>query len=147
MAIGDRSHKNLLVSLAACALLGSCGGESTNPAGPSAPGYAGEWRGTTFQGEPFSFTVSPAQKVTGIAIGYRFSGCSGVETFPTLDLTINASPPFFGHSAGSVPGGRAVSLEVFFQSDRTAFALASFYGPPSCGSTGESGPPFQVAKR
>ena len=139
-------YRRVFAALIASALLGSCGGGDGNPAGPSAPGYAGQWSGTTFQGQPFSFTVSPSQKVTAISVGYRFSGCSGVHTFSNLDLTIVSSPPFFCYGA-STPDGRGTTIKVFFQSETSGFATVIFYGPPDCGSTGESGPPVQLTKR
>src|SRR5688572_3634048 len=32
----------------------------------------GEWEGTTSQGKPITFTVSPDEKVTSIIVGYGF---------------------------------------------------------------------------
>ena len=142
-------YRRVFAALIAGALLGSCGGGGANPAGPSAPGYAGEWTGTTFQGQPFSFTVSADQNVTAISVGYRFSGCSGVDTFSNLQQPILSPPPtsaIAGHTA-SHPDGRGTSIQIVFTSERTGFVTLIFYGPPSCGSTGESGPPFQIAKR
>jgi hypothetical protein len=139
-------YRRVFAALIASAFLGSCGGGDANPAGPSARGYAGQWSGTTFQGQPFSFTVSSDQKVTALSVGYRFGGCSGVDTFSNLDLAINPSPPYFGYGA-SHPDGRGTSIQVFFQSETSGFATVIFYGPPSCGSTGESGPPVQLTKR
>ena len=103
----------------------------------------------TFQGQPFSFTVSPDQKVTTISVGYRFSGCSGVDTFSNLELPILSPQPgsaYVAHGA-SHPDGRGTSIQIFFSSERSGFATIIFYGPPSCGSTGESGPPAQFTKR
>jgi hypothetical protein len=139
--------RGLLLALIACTCLGACGGDSGGgPTGPSTPNYAGEWRGTTFQDQPFSFLVSPNQRVTAITIGYRFSGCSGVDTFSDLDLPITPAPPYAAYGK-SDPDGRGTSIQIFFRSERDGFATVVFYGPASCGSTGESGPPVQVTRR
>src|SRR5262245_36687085 len=91
--------RRLLITLTACMMLGACNDGPTNPTPPGASSHAGEWAGTTFQGQPISFTVSSAQRVTAISVGYAFSGCSGVETFADLDVAISTSPPMFAHAA------------------------------------------------
>jgi len=133
------------LAVVACVVLSACSGTS-NPTEPGAAGYAGEWSGTTFQGQPISFTVSAAQKVTAISVGYAFSGCSGVETFSNLDVTILPSPPSFFHGA-QFPDGRGISIQAFFLSNSFANVAVIFYGPSSCGSSGTSGPPASVTRR
>ena len=107
------------IALVACVVLGACHGDRATPTQPGAPGFSGEWAGTTFQGQPISFTVSAAERVTAISVGYAFSGCSGVDTFPDLDLPISLSPPSFAHGA-TLPDGRGISIHAFFLTDRTA---------------------------
>ena len=80
------------VALAACAALSACNSNSfaITPSG-TASGYAGEWRGTTSQGQSVTISVSADQKVTSITVGYAFSGCSGSNTYGSLSLGI--APP------------------------------------------------------
>ena len=80
----------VLLTVALGALVSACEDGPTTPS-PSA-GYEGQWSGTTFQGRPISFTVSPDQKVTAITLGYSFGNCSGTHTFSNLNLDI-ARPP------------------------------------------------------
>jgi hypothetical protein len=47
---------------------------------------AGNWSGTTVQGEAITFTVSADEKVTSIDLGYGFNGCSGSKSFSSLSL-------------------------------------------------------------
>jgi hypothetical protein len=142
----EHMSRRLVITLIACVALGGCKGGRATPTEPGAPSYAGEWSGTTFQRQPISFTVSSAQKVTRISVGYAFSGCSGVETFPNLDLAILPSPSMFAHGA-TLPDGRGISIQAFFLTDSLASAGVIFYGSPSCGSTGSSGPPSYVTRR
>ena len=68
-----------------CAVVSACG----NPSGPSRSGsYEGQWSGTTAQGRTVTFSISADEKVTTITLGHEFNGCSGSQTFPSLDLTI-----------------------------------------------------------
>src|SRR5688572_4678534 len=78
----------------------------------------GEWKGTTSQGRPITFTVSQDEKVTSITVGYEFNDCSGTREFfelsvpTTPDLTCMPGPcprtaasyRAFGFSDGTVAG-------------------------------------------
>jgi hypothetical protein len=53
-----------------------------------------------FQGRPISFTVSPAQQVTAISVGYQVDACSGVDTFSDLNgVPFTAGTPAFQFTA------------------------------------------------
>ena len=80
----------MLYSIALIAALSA--GCSYSPMGPGALNYAGEWSGTTSQGRPISFTISPTARVTAIRVAYDFSGCSGVKTFTALDVALRTAP-------------------------------------------------------
>src|SRR5438552_11875672 len=67
-----------------CAVAAACYGPTT--ATPT--GYAGEWAGTTAQGRPIAFMISPSEAVTSITVGHDFNGCSGSQTFSGLNLNI-----------------------------------------------------------
>ena len=140
----------LIVAIVAGIALSGCSTDSPRGGGPTTPSalnLAGSWSGTTFQGQPLSFTVSPGLKVTAVSIGYVFPGCSGVDVFSDLDVPIVVSPAVaFGHSR-SLPDGRAVSLQVFFMSDRMAVGGVVFYGPSNCGSTGSGGNMHVISKQ
>jgi hypothetical protein len=69
----------------AAMLIGAC----SLPVAPFAGGGSlsvGEWAGTTSQGMPISFSVSPNETVTAITVGYDFNGCSGSHTFTDLNV-------------------------------------------------------------
>ena len=140
-----RVSKGLLaISLTACVWLGACGdGGSPMAPGPTASPYAGEWRGTTSQGQPISFVVSADAKVTNVTVGYAFSGCSGVETLSGLAESIMLPVTQFGTT---LPDGRGIGFTFVFLSDRIASGGVVFYGPSGCGSTGDGGP-FNATKR
>lgn len=108
----------------------------------------GQWSGTTSQGTPISFTVSPAETVETITVGYNFNGCSGFHTFD--DVSIRTAPDLhcipgpcsgtsasyraFGYSAGSSPGGPRTQINgIFLPGDRAQGQL-SFFDYPACGS-------------
>jgi len=99
--VGCRTCAWRLVLIAtACVLLSGCGAASPTNPGPVAVGYAGEWSGTTFQGRPISFTVSPEQQVTTISLGYQIDTCSGVDTFSDIKaVPFAASVPAFQFGA------------------------------------------------
>lgn len=108
----------------------------------------GQWSGTTSQGTPISFTVSPNEAVVAITVGYNFNGCSGSHTFD--DVSIRTAPDVhcipgpcsgtlasyraFGYSVGSIPGGPRTQINgVFLPGDR-AEGQIGFFDYPSCGS-------------
>jgi len=59
-----------------------------SPTDPGHGGYEGQWNGTTAQGKAISFTISPDERVTVIAIAHEFNGCSGSQTFSGLNIDI-----------------------------------------------------------
>jgi hypothetical protein len=137
------------MALIACALFSACGDGDQAPTAPGGggPGYAGEWSGTTAQGQPISFTVSADQKVTAVSAGYVFSGCSGMERLSNLSETImQLSTGGFAQFGQSLADGRGISVTITFVAERSASGVVVFYGPPSCGSTG-SGSQFNASKR
>ena len=107
------------VTMAWCALMSACG-----PTTPSSAALDGQWSGTTSQGTSITFTVSSDQKVTAITVGYRFNGCSGVQTFSNLSLETApmvtcipgpcpapvSSYRAFSYVSGSIPGPTLIFL-------------------------------------
>ena len=77
----DRVVRRFLVAL--CAIAAAC-----SSSGPSTISYAGQWAGTTAQGESIAFTISSDQLVTAITLGYAFNGCTGLQTYSNLSLSI-----------------------------------------------------------
>ena len=59
-------------ALVAWAVLSAC--NPTTPSPASSGALDGQWSGTTAQGVPITFSVSPNQKVTSISVGYSFNG-------------------------------------------------------------------------
>jgi len=126
--------------------MGACGG----PAGPTSTsaGYAGEWAGTTGQGQPIAFTISPGDTVTSITVGHSFNGCSGSQTFPGLSLNIvpnvqcipgPCSPSVtssrgFGYAAANPIDGSSTEVNGILFSVTSAEGSINFRGFPGCGS-------------
>jgi len=108
----------------------------------------GEWSGTTSQGMPIAFVVSPNETVTAITVGYAFNDCSGSQTF--ADLTVPTAPNLtcipgpcsgieasyraFGYTAGSPASGPMTQLNGLFLPGNQAKGQASFHNYPSCGT-------------
>ena len=138
--------RRLVPAIALCTLASACGGSS--PAGPSTTaGYGGEWIGTTAQGAPISFTISPDEKVTSITIGYNFNSCSGSQTFSNLSLDIAPNVTCFPAPCPvslasyrtitymSPPAGdQFTTINGLFQTASTAQGIINFNLIPGCGS-------------
>ena len=129
----------ILLGLAAC--------DSPNPAGPSGPGYAGEWSGQTFQGRVITFTVSAEQKVTAISVSYSIDSCSGSETFQNLDVPLIAvGRGGFGYDA-KLPNGVVLQIQGYFITAQNVSGGLLIYGPPACGTSETIAGPIQATKR
>ena len=118
------------------------GGDSTT-APSAAPGYSGQWSGTTSQGRPVAFTVS-SNHVTDVTVGYGFGGCSGSKTFSNLNVEIvdlsgpgpggqtTPNSPGFAYGSGA-PDGSSAQIQGFFRSNTTADGIVVFAEYPGCG--------------
>jgi hypothetical protein len=138
----------VLVCIPATLLIGGlsgCGGSTVNSPTTSGdtPRYNGQWKGTTSQGRPITFTVSLDQKVTAITVGYSFNGCSGLNTFSNLNLDIGNTPnpattlgPGFGFGSGPPDGPNYTQVYGSFSSNTTATGSVIFGGYPGCGNAG-----------
>ena len=137
-----------LMAFVSFALMGAC--SSASPTSPTSNGNAGNWSGTTTQGSPITFSVSPDERVTSISLGYSFNGCTGTKTFSNLNLETTPSvtcipgpctPPVstsreFRYSEGALALGNEPSTSVngqFSSHDRAA-GVADFWNYPSCGT-------------
>jgi hypothetical protein len=127
--------------------LSSCGtstASSPTTTTGGAPRYDGQWKGTTAQGTPITFSVSADQKVTAITVGYSFNGCSGVNTFSSLNLDIGNPPnpaaltlgPGFGYGSGAPDGPNYTQVYGSFTSNTTAAGSVVFGAYPGCGNGG-----------
>lgn len=131
--VGCRTRVSTLVLIAtSCVLVSGCGAASPTSPGPVAVGQAGGWSGTTFQGRPISFTVSPEQQVTTISLGYQIDTCSGVDTFSDLKVPFAAGVPAFQFAA-ELPDKRQVGIQGYLMPDASVWGTLIVYGPPSCG--------------
>lgn len=108
----------------------------------------GEWNGTTSQGMPIGFTVSPNETVAAITVGYNFNGCAGSQTFS--DLVIPTSPDVtcipgpcpgtvqsyraFSYIDGSFASGPATQVNGVFLPRNEAKGQVNFYNYPECGT-------------
>jgi hypothetical protein len=127
-----------------CVLAWSC----QSPTSPApANGYAGQWSGTTVQGRPIAFTISPDELVTTITLGHDFNGCSGSQTFSNLSLKIAPqvecipgpcpasllSYRAFGYGSGNRIDGPSTSVNALFLSTARAEGTVNLRGFPGCG--------------
>lgn len=115
--------------------------------GPSATIQDGQWNGTTAQGRPITFTISPDETVTSITIGHDFNGCSGSQTFSSLSLptkpTVECIPApcpsgvtsfrGFNYAAGNPFDGQATEVHGLL-SGNTAQGTVNFRNFAACGS-------------
>ena len=143
--------------IAFCALVSACG----SPSSPSASqaNYEGQWSGTTAQGRPVTFTISPDQNVTTLTIGHEFNGCSGSQTFSSINVSIVPqvqcvpapcsnqllSYRAFNYSVGNSLDGQGTSLNAVFLSADRAEGLIHFRNFPGCGNA--LSVPFSATKR
>lgn len=139
--------RRAIAAVALGLMVGSCGGDrGTGPLGPTS--YQGQWTGRTTQGESIEVTVSADQRVTAIAIGFRFGGCAGWQAFSGLSLTIarvqpppgNPQPPGpftdnpgFGYGSGPPDGPNFTQIYGAFTSGDTATGTVVFGGHAGCG--------------
>jgi hypothetical protein len=136
------TYHRTVFAIVLCAFLSACDTTSPTPAG-----LAGQWTGTTSQGTPIAFTISPDQKVTSINLGYNFNGCSGSHTFSSLaletvpDVTCIPGPCSpgissfrrFHYATGSIDGPMT-SINGIFPSGVRAEGSVGFMNYPGCGS-------------
>jgi hypothetical protein len=86
------ARRRLLIALLIICLHVACG-TATGPS-PVAPGYVGEWTGTTGQGSDVRFTVSETEHVTSFTLAYNFSAaCSGTLSNANLSVRIHTLDP------------------------------------------------------
>ncbi len=137
----------LVLIATACGLLSGCGTATPTDPDPVAVGYAGEWSGTTFQGRPISFTVSPEQQVTTISVGYQIDMCSGVETFSDVKgVPFADGLPAFQFTA-KLADTRPIAIQGYLMPDASVSGTLLLYGPPSCGRSETVAGPFTARRR
>jgi hypothetical protein len=133
----------LYVLIVWSALASACGGGTPTAPSPDGPvSYEGQWSGTTAQGRAISFTVSPGPKITALAVGYSFGGCSGTQTFTDLSLDIGSPPnsirpsvgAAFGFGSGPPDGANYTQVYGSFTSSSAATGTVTFLGY-ACGNT------------
>ena len=126
-------------------LASACGGPSS-PASSSLS--EGRWSGTTTQGAPIAFTVSPDEVLTDLAVGYSFNGCSGTQSFANLNVSTKpdvtcipgpcpstvSSQRQFAYSSGRVATEPSTTVIGLFLPGNQARGQASFQDYPSCGT-------------
>ena len=131
----------------ASVLVGACSFPVVPFTGGTGSLSVGEWSGTTAQGMPIRFVVSPNETVTTITVGYDFNGCSGSHTFADLNVPtapnltcipgpcsgIQESYRAFGYSVGSV-GAPFTQLNGLFLPGNQAKGQAVFRDYVGCGT-------------
>ena len=131
--------------LGACAACGS--GELTPVSPTTQSGYAGEWRGTTSQGEAIGFVVSRDSKVTAITVTYRLNACAGTTNAVglALDIAVPTRPPEnpgggpfdnpgFTYLSAPTMGPNFYSVTGAFASHESAVGVIGFSDFMGCGT-------------
>jgi hypothetical protein len=137
-------RRSVITLCTLCTLAGACGSGTA----PTPAGYEGQWNGTTAQGSPITFTISPDEAVTTITVAHNFSGCSGSQTFSNLSLSIAptvicipgpctgslASFRTFAYMSGDRIEGPSTEVHAVFPSTSSAEGTVNFRSYPGCGS-------------
>ena len=142
-----RQFGNLFLLISILATIGCDGRSPASPspvspspvAPPARVSYAGEWSGTTTQGDAIAFTVSDEQKVIALTINYRFDDCAGTRSISPLSLDIGYFPdptrvgkPGFGYAEGDIQKEIIFSVYGEFRSPDTAHGVNSFLNYMGC---------------
>ena len=118
------------------AALSACQGTVT-PAdpgtAPSPVGFQGERRGSTFQGLPIEFTVSPEQQVTRLTVGYRLDSCVGTETSTEILSSNTLTSPQGLVFAAQLALSKQVQVQAFSMIDGSLRGVMLFVVPQACG--------------
>jgi len=137
----------LLPIALAAVLISACGGTPVTPS-PSSSLSVGQWSGTTAQGGAVTFTVSPEETLTTLAVEYNFNGCSGSQTFTNLNIPTAPSVTCvpgpcsgsvssyraFAHSTGTPGAGPSMAINGLFLPGGRASGLVTFRDYPICGT-------------
>lgn len=107
------------------------------PSRPTPLDFSGSWAGTTSQGRPITYTVSPDLRITALTVEYAFGNCLGDFTLSPNVALLNTSgtaaavvnyPP-----SGPATQGRA-SVNFLFRSITSADGTLQFVAFPTCGN-------------
>jgi hypothetical protein len=128
-------------------LTSACNEGSETPSAPTRVGYAGEWSGSSLQGDTLAFSVSAEQRVTTISIHYSLNGCSGTKTFSGLSVEIAPLPgngrPAFVYQSAEGDLVNFISVQVSFSSSDTATGITVLDNFAGC----RGGPSLWSAQR
>lgn len=150
MPMVEGSRTMMRVVTLAGLLASGCGGGPTSPSPlpPPASLSVGEWHGTTAQGMAITFTVSSDEVLTTLSIGHSFNGCSGMQTFSSLQIgtapnvscvpgpcsgTISTYRSFNFANGSRVTGPGTAVVGLFLPGGR-AQGTAAFNDFPGCGT-------------
>jgi hypothetical protein len=116
-------------------LLGAC---ENGPTTPTSAGYSGEWSGTTSQGSPITFSVSTSEKLTKIAVGYSFNGCTGSSSLaPDVALERSSVPVevrLLDYESAPPGTPNRMLFHFLFTSSTAAQGMVTFVDFTGCGT-------------
>jgi hypothetical protein len=108
-----------------------------SPVRPAPLDFSGEWSGTTAQGRPIAFSISPDLRITALSIDFAFATCSGTVTMtpnaPLANPNGTASALAISTPNGLNGPGRT-TVNFLFPSPSSANGMAQFFDYPDCGN-------------
>jgi hypothetical protein len=108
------------------------------PSRPTPLDFSGAWAGTTSQGLPITFTVSPDLRVTALTVDYSFGGCSSSLTLSpdaALTNTSATAATVVDYAPNGPTGPSRTVVHFLFPSISSANGTVEFHDYPACGSS------------
>jgi len=109
-----------------------------SPVRPAPLDFSGSWSGTTSQGRPIAFSVSPDLRITTLSIDYAFSTCSGTVTMSPSAALANPNGTASAvavNAPNGLNGPSRTSVNFLFPSPTSASGTAQFFDYPDCGNS------------
>jgi hypothetical protein len=130
----------------------SCSAGPTNPTGTPTASMAGTWSGMTFQGRSIAFTISQANQLSALSLGYEIDTCSGIASFTNLAIplfSVSGTGAMAFAYGGTLPDRTEVGLSVqgYSLPDHTVAGSVIVYGLRSCGTSESVAGPFHATRR
>ena len=106
----------------------------------------------TFQGRSIAFTISQANQLTALSLGYEIDTCSGVASFTNLEIplfAVSGTGAMAFAYGGTLPDRSEVGISVqgYSLPDRAIAGSVIVYGLRSCGTSESVAGTFHATRR